>query len=170
MTIKTNTNFETTTRCYMAVNVIMTFEDYNKQGDSQEFLWLKLPVSTNEKSAEDFFDNKLFKRIFGFCQRASRDPKQLVKISTASDWDAFEVKTGKPSLPSLGHSCKWSFGTGRLDLNAWEEKLAQKFGFGNAVDMSWINERNSDVMRALFMGRLLLQANQKRQASIECND
>jgi hypothetical protein len=164
MSNQTTTNTKTvntTTRCYMAVNVILTFDDYNEWGDSQEFFDLKLPVSAHEKNAEDFIDNKLFKRIFSFCQRWSRDPQQLVKISTASDWAVFEAKTGKPSLPSLGHRCKWHFGKGRLDLDIWEQNLMQEFGFGTAVDMSWVNERDSDVVRALFMDRLIQRDSQQ---------
>lgn len=151
----TTKTFASTARCYMAVNVILTFNDENECGDSQEFFDLKLPLRASHKSAEKFIDEHLFKRIAAKCRTYGRDPRQLIKISTASDWDMFEAKTGKPSLPSLGHSCKWYFGAGRLDLDPWEQQLAEAYGFGSDVDMSWLNEPDPNVRGALFLDQVL---------------
>jgi hypothetical protein len=145
----------TATRCYMAVNVIMTFNDENKWGDTQEFLDIKLPVSSSEQNAVKFIDKKLFKRIEAKCQVLGRDPRQLIKISTASNWRLFEEKTGKSSLDSLGHSCKWHFGQGRLDLDEWETELASKYGFGNAADLSWVNEPDPAVRAELYLDQVI---------------
>jgi len=125
-----------TTRCYLSVSVILTFDTENQWGDSQEFQFLQIPVSSAERSAKEFLNKKLFKRVTAYCLRLSRDPNDLVKISTAANWAVFEAKTGKPSLPRLGHSCKWYFGCGRADNDSWEEALARDFGFGLAVDKS----------------------------------
>ena len=126
------------TRCYMSVNVILTFNDENEGGDTQEFIDIKLPVSASEKNAVDFIDKKLFKRIAAKCQVLGRDPRQLIKISTASNWSQFEDKTGKESLASMGHSCKWYFGSDRLDLDEWETDIVGEYGFGLDAYISWV--------------------------------
>ena len=142
---------------YMPCNVILTFNDDNRLGESQEFFDLKLPISTYEQNAVTFLHNKLFRRIAAKCEILNRSKDQLLKISTASDWDLFETKTGNPSLPSLGHSGKWHFGAGRLDLDLWERRLMEEFGFGIAVDMSWVNKQDSEVRRALWIDKLIEQ-------------
>jgi len=118
----------------MAVNVILTFDVEDEMESRQEFFDLKLPVSVNEQDAAAFMHAKLFKRIASACMKLGRDPKRLIKISTASNWRLFTEKTGQPSLTSLGHPCKWWFGAGRNDLDAWEKDLISEFSFGVDVD------------------------------------
>lgn len=123
---------------YMNVNVILTFNTSNEHGERQEFFDLKLAVSKKEASADLFMHSKLFKKIFDKCKKFNRNPGDLIKISTASDWGLFEEVTGLPSLDDLGHSCKWFFGTGRDDLDEWEQALMKIYGFGNKADLSHI--------------------------------
>jgi hypothetical protein len=114
----------------MYVNVILSFKNANAYGDTQEFFDLHLPINKNEKDAESFFDRKLFKRIAAKCKLYGRNVKDLYKISTASNWDLFEQVTGKSSLWSLGHDCKWYFNDDINELDEWERCLKQDFNFG----------------------------------------
>lgn len=123
---------------YMNVNVILTFNTSNEHVERQEFFDLKLAVSKKEASADLFMHSKLFKKIVDKCKKYNRNPGDLIKISTASDWGLFEEVTGLPSLDELGHSCKWFFGTGRDDLDEWEQALMKIYGFGNKADLSHI--------------------------------
>lgn len=125
-------------KIYMDVNVILFFNTSNAHGETQEFFDLKLAVSKKETSADLFMHSKLFKKIVAKCQKYNRNPEDLIKISTASDWGLFEEVTGLPSLDELGHPCKWFFGTGRDDLDEWEESLMMIYGFGTKADMSHI--------------------------------
>lgn len=123
---------------YMNVNVILTFNTSNEHVERQEFFDLKLAVSKKEASADLFMHSKLFKKIVDKCKKYNRNPGDLIKISTASDWGLFEEVTGLPSLDELGHSCKWFFGTGRDDLDEWEQALMKIYGFGTKADLSHI--------------------------------
>lgn len=125
-------------RNYMTVNVILTFETFDSFGETQTIFDLQLPISKVEKSAEDFLNKKLFKRITNKCKTLKRSVKDLSKISIAGNWDTFEKITNKFSLHKLGHSCKWHFGNGRNDLDSWELDLISKFKFGINADMSWV--------------------------------
>lgn len=137
------------TRSYMYVNVILTFNTPNKWDDTQEFFEMNLLVRPNEVCAEDFLDQKFFKRVVKKCHQLGREPNDLIKISTAGNWDLFETVTGKQSLPDLGHSCKWFFGSGRKDLDAWEKSLIKRYGFGEAADMNWVND--PETRKACFL-------------------
>jgi hypothetical protein len=132
---KTAPVVKTSKRAYMYVNVILTFSNCNSYGDTQEFFDLNIPVSKNEIDTFDFLDKKLFKRIVKKCEYFGRNVKQLIKISTASNWAVFEQTTNKTSLSDLGHSCKWYFGTNRNDLDEWEMDLMAEYGFGVDVDL-----------------------------------
>ena len=114
----------------MEVNVILTFNECDAQGEHQEIFNLDLPIRSYEKDAASFIDRELFKAIKDECLLRGRDPRQLVKISTCSDWDLFEKVTGKPSLYRLGHHCKWHFGEGQMSLDVWEKRLMQDYEFG----------------------------------------
>ena len=115
----------------MHSNVILTFNtDMNEFDDFQEVFNLNLRVSPMEKSSFDFLNRELFPRIVEKCSTLSRDPKDLIKISTASDWNLFSQTTGLPALCDLCHPCKWFFGYDRLDLDFWERNLMVRFGFG----------------------------------------
>lgn len=126
------------TKIHMDVNVILTFNTSNEEGDSQEFFGLKLAVSKKEASAVQFMHAKFFKKIVAKCKFFNRNPEDLIKISTASNWGLFKEVTGLPSLDELGHSCKWFFGTGRDDLDDWERALMKTHSFGINADMSYI--------------------------------
>jgi hypothetical protein len=127
----------------MYMNVIMTFNTYNDDGNSQEIFDLYLPLKEDEGSAVSLLMREFFGRIADKCVELGRRKEELIKISTASDWGVFEYVTHKQSLTSLGHSCKWYFGTGRDDLDEWEEYLMSHLGFGTDADMS---ERFSTAM------------------------
>jgi hypothetical protein len=116
---------------------------------------LKTRGDSSEKNAAAFIHQKLFKRIAAKCLVLGRDPRQLIKISTASNWKQFEDKTGKESLASLGHSCKWYFGHGRLDLDAWEADIVSEYGFGLDADMSWVNEQDPAGKAARYLEQVL---------------
>jgi hypothetical protein len=141
-TFKKNSN--TKSRTYMYVDVILTFNSENAFGDSQEFFDLYIPVNSREKNAVDFLDKKLFKRIAKKCSELNREVGELTKISTCSNWDVFEQKTGLPTLSSFGHNCKWFFGNGRTDLDVWELSLISRFGFGKNADMSWVRSMQNE--------------------------
>ena len=114
----------------MRVNVILSFNKCDAQGEHQEIFNLGLPICSSEKDAASFIDRELFKAIKDECLLRGRDPGQLVKISTCSDWDLFERVTGKPSLYRLGHHCKWYFGEGQMGIDFWEKRLMHDYGFG----------------------------------------
>ena len=134
-------------RQYMNVNVILTFDNEDNLGDTQDIFNLRIPVNKRDKNAITFFHEKMFKRIVKKCKVIGRNPRDLVKISTCSNWRVFESVTGQESLASLGHSCKWYFGNGRDDLDSWELNLIKLYGFGEDVDMSWVNDQ--EARRAL---------------------
>ena len=149
-------------RVFMNVNVILTFESMNADGDRQEFFDLALPVSKSEVDAVTFLNNKLFKRIVKKCKFFNRRVEDLTKISTASDWDLFEATTNLESLWKQGHSCKWHFGTGRADLDVWEKALMSKYRFGTDADMSWVGDA---VLSEQYMNNLIEKAIQQQTQS-----
>jgi len=143
----------------MSVNVILTFETIGKYGDTQEFFDTKLAINKNEKSADSFINNKLFKRIIKVCEQFGRCTDELTNISIAStDWDLFERVTGLDCLKKLGHNSKWYFGNGREDLDSWEKQLMLDYGFGTAVDMSWMYR--GEAGRKEHMDRFMVQVEQ----------
>ena len=127
-------------RNYMNVNVILTFDGINEDGDTQEIFDLKILVSRNDVEPANFFHKKFFKRVLRKCRTLRRDEGDLVKISTCSDWGLYESVTGSKGLCEVGHPCKWFFGCGRLDMDRWEKALERQLGFGKNVDMSWVND------------------------------
>ena len=129
------------TSIYMAVNVILTFDKLGgKYYDSQEFFDLKIPVKKSDTNVIVFLNNKFFPKIVEKCIKFNRSPSNLIKISTASDWDVYKEISNTPSLDESGHPCKWYFGCGRNDLDAWEKYLMETFKFGQDADSSWVNE------------------------------
>lgn len=146
MGLKSN-QFLISNKSYMSVNVILTFDSNDKDLDIQEVFNLKILVSKNDIEPIEFFHKKFFKKVIQKCKTLNRDAGDLVKISTCSDWGLYESVTGSQPLSDIGHSCKWFFGNGRLDMDPWEKSLEQKFGFGKNVDMSWVNDL--EVRRAL---------------------
>jgi len=133
-----------TTRTHMKVNVILTFNTYDQYGDSQEMFDISVPVSRGDSDAVSFVMTKLFKRIEAKCEHFGRRKQELIKISTCADWALFESVTNKKSLPSLGHSCKWYFGTGRKRLDLIEKCAMAEYQFGTEADLSqegdWFEE------------------------------
>ena len=135
-------------RTYLAVNVILSFEQDDLEYGVQDIIDLRLPVNRKESNAVEFINAKLFKRIAQKCHQLGRDPKQLIKIDVGADWSAFTSKTGQRSLVELGHPCKWYFGVGRDDLDIWEESLMRRYGFGVDADMSWLKQFRAEVHQA----------------------
>lgn len=135
-------------RAYLAVNVILTFAQDDPDYGTQDIFDIQLPVNQKETNAVEFLNSKLFKRIAHKCHQFGRDPKQLVKISTAANWSVFAAKTGQRTLPDLGHSCKWYFGVGRDDLDNWEESLMRRYEFGVDADMSWMKLMRAEMQLA----------------------
>ena len=125
---------------FMDMNVILTFDKGDKNGDTQEFFDLRIPVSKDEVDAMTFLNEKFFKRVVKKCNQYNRPVGDLIKISTASNWSVFETITNLEALCELGHDCKWYFGTGRNDLDTWERTLMSKHGFGMDADMSRMND------------------------------
>jgi len=118
----------------MYCNVILTFETpAGIYFDTQEIFDLTLRIRKSETSCIDFLNRELFPRIVKTCEQLGRDHRDLMKISTASDWDLFEKTTNLPSLASLKHSCKWYFGADRSDLDFWELDLMRRLGLGSDV-------------------------------------
>ena len=135
-------------RTYLHVNVILTFAQDDPEWGAQNIFDIQLPVNRNETNAVEFVNEKLFKRIAQKCLQFGRDPKQLIKISTAANWSVFAAQTGQRTLPDLGHSCKWYFGVGRDDLDKWEESLMRRYEFGVAADMSWMKRMRAEMQLA----------------------
>lgn len=115
----------------MHCNVILTFETpAGVYADTQEMFDLTLRIRKSETSCIDFLNRELFPRIVARCDRLGRDHRDLLKISTASDWDMFEKTSSLPSLGKLNHPGKWFFGPNRPDLDFWELDLTQRLGLG----------------------------------------
>ena len=134
------------TSIYMAVNVILTFDNIGGEyQDTQEFFDLKIPVKKSDTDVTAFLNKKFFPKIFEECIKFNRSQRDLIKISTASNWGVYEEVTNEKSLHALGHSCKWYFGCGRNDLCEWEKYLMDTFNFGQDVDSSWISEHIEKV-------------------------
>ena len=133
---------ETESVSFLNIDVILTFESYNSNGNSQEYFELLIPINDTEVSAIDFFNTNFFPQIVDICKVSKRRVEDLSKISTSSNWEVFEKTTNLDSLPNIGHSCKWFFGNGRKDLDSWELELIEKYKFGIDVDMSWIGNPN----------------------------
>ena len=117
-------------KTWMDTNVILTFNSANRFGETQEIFDLMLPIRKDEIDAISFIDSQLFKRVVSECKLLNRQVEDLVKISTASDWNTFEEITNKHSLCNLGHDCKWYFNHGWSDLDDWELGLISKYKFG----------------------------------------
>ena len=129
------------TSIYMAMNVILTFDKVGgRYEDTQEFFDLKIPVKKSDTNVIVFLNHKFFPKIVEKCMRFNRSPRDLIKISTCSNWDIYEEITNEQSLDALGHSCKWYFGCGRNDLDGWEKYLMESLNFGQDSDSSWLNE------------------------------
>ena len=134
------------TSIYMAVNVILTFDKVGgRYEDRQEFFDLKIPVKKSDTQVVLFLNDKFFPKIVEKCIKFNRSPRDLIKISTASDWGIYKEVTNTQALGELGHPCKWYFGCGRNDLDIWEKHLMDTFNFGQDADSSWINEHIEKV-------------------------
>ena len=64
---------------HMHVNVILTFNTQDKNGLTQEFFNLSIPVSKKEVSAADFMHIKFFKRVNKFFFSSKRIKISLFK-------------------------------------------------------------------------------------------
>ena len=118
----------------MHCNVILTFETpAGVYMDTQEIFDPTLRIRKSETSCIDFLNRELFPRIVKRCEQLGRDFCDLMKISTASNWDLFEKTTNLPSLASLNHSCEWYFGENRSDLDFWEIDLMRRLSLGTTV-------------------------------------
>lgn len=137
-------------KIYMNMNVILTFDVSDTDGNTQVIFNLRLPLSKKEKNAVAFIHENLFTAIVKKCSSNKQSIKNLIKISAAGDWDLFEQITGKKSLLKLGHDCRWYFGNGRCDLDPWEEKIMEIYGFGRNADMSFITPEWIDETRMMI--------------------
>lgn len=131
-----NIDANNATQAYMDVDVILTFDTSNQYEDYQEFFCLELPIEDDEISAFDFINRELFKRITLQLPKLDREPENLIKISTASNWSLFRQKTLLDALTDYGHPCKWYFGNGRNDLDPWEISLISRYQFGTNATMN----------------------------------
>ena len=133
---------------YMQFNVILTFDGYDPNLDSQEILDLSIRVSPNESDAVSFVMSKLFRRIEAKCERLGRRKQRLLKISTCANWAVFEAVTQKKSLPALGHSCKWYFGFGSTTLDIMETCAMAEFQFGTEFDRGNLDQHIANIIAA----------------------
>lgn len=150
-----------TKRSYMNVNVILTFSKQDpKSGDTQEVLDIPIPLGMQDKKYNvfTFLEKKFFPRIIKSCSKYKRDHKDLIKISTCSNWHLYENKTGNKSLCDLDHPCKWYFGMNRTDLDDWEKKIMTDFEFGVNADMGDIDRTIKQMLeqyeKNLLEGRI----------------
>lgn len=123
----------------LEVDVILTFVSPNEFGETQEFFDIFLPIDDSVNSSVSFIDKNLFVKVLEKIYQINRHPGDLFKISTASNWRQFSKLTKLQSLPDLGHSCKWSFGKSKRELDYWERSLISRFNFGMNVN-ECINE------------------------------
>jgi len=129
------------TSIYMAVNVILTFDKIGGEyQDTQELFHLQIPVKKSDTDVFEFLNKEFFPIIVEECIEFNRSPRDLIKISTASNWKVYQEVTNEKSLYALGHSCKWFFGCGRNDLDGWEKYLMETFNFGKDADSARLNE------------------------------
>jgi hypothetical protein len=133
---------------YMQFNVILTFDGYDPNLDSQEIFDLSIRVSPYESDAVSFVMSKLFRRIEAKCERLGRRKQRLLKISTCANWDIFEAVTRKKSLPALGHSCKWYFGFGSTTLDIMETCAMAEFQFGTEFDRGNLDQHIAKIIAA----------------------
>ena len=141
---------------YMNVNVILTFGKQNDYGDTQELFDLCLPISREETDAMSFLNNKLFGRIVKKCAHYGHSPKDLIRISTCSNWNKFKEITSLKSLCDLDHDCKWYFGQNRDDLDIWEKSLIARYEFGTNIDMGNLVGSSSAPIKMTEEVKLLL--------------
>ena len=140
----------------MAVNVILTFDNIGGEyQDTQEFFDLKIPVKKSDTDVTAFLNKKFFPKIFEECIKFNRSQRDLIKISTASNWGIYEEVTNEKSLHALGHSCKWYFGCGRNDLDGWEKYLMESLSFGQDADSSWLNDYIDSIKASKQAGNLI---------------
>lgn len=125
----------------MNFNVILSFNQLNEDGESQEFFDISIPLSERDGDVMAFLNSKFFPRIVKACIKFDRSPQDLVKISTCAAWSVYEKVAKRPCLMDYGHDGKWYFGIGRNDMDIWERYLAGVHGFGAAADMSWVEEQ-----------------------------
>ena len=91
----------------MRSNVILTFDAASEEfGETKEIFDVHLQIKDDETSSLDFLNRELFPKIVEKCTANLRNPKDLMKISTASDWNLFNQATGLPSLCDLSHACR----------------------------------------------------------------
>ncbi len=128
----------------MKMNCILTFDVPDASGNTQNFFDIEILVGKQDNCWQALLDKELFCLIPALCASAGRDVRSLSKLSTAANWNVFKHCTGKEGL--VGHNGKWFFGHGRDDLDAWEQRLMQEYGFGADVDWSWMHEK--DPMKA----------------------
>lgn len=129
---------------YMDVDVILTFNTANKIGETQEFFNTKLYVHFRDGDAISFLNKKFFPRVLKACLKRHRSHKDLVKISTAANWDIYEKLTNHARPMCFGNNGKWNFGEGRNDLDVWEKCLMRTFGFGTDAEMQWISNLSAE--------------------------
>jgi len=114
----------------MNIDVILSFRSFNEEGESQEWFNFDIEITDSCEEAVSFFNDYVFEIISDVISDLGRDPADLWKISTSSNWNFYKQITGKKSLGDLGHSCKWVFDEELRDLDDWEIYLMDRFGFG----------------------------------------
>jgi hypothetical protein len=115
----------------MNIDVILSFNSINQDGESQEWFNFDIEITDSCEEAVSFFNDYVFEIISEAISDLDRDPADLWKISTSSNWNLYKQITGKESLADLGHNCKWVFDEDLVDLDDWEIELRDRFGFGS---------------------------------------
>jgi hypothetical protein len=105
------------------VNVILTFCVHTDKGN-QGIYDVTLNYEKEDKSALKLLNkNGFFHTIVQICHETGRHPAELVKISTAANWERhgieFDLEEGK-----------WSFASWRGFNIEWSDKLVKIYGFG----------------------------------------
>lgn len=135
----------------MKCSVICTFDKFDKDGETQEFLNIEVAITEEDKDLDSFIKNKLFKEIAKAIQKVKRDVEWLASISTCCDWDVYEKITKNTDLTELGNG-KWNFtecSKMKLRVGNFSWLMKQKYGFGTKCDSSWLwdnrNDRNKSI-------------------------
>ena len=111
----------------MYCNFILSFDGYVEKldGESQDFVSFYLPIMNSERHHLPL----MMKVIADYLDDNGLPRSQLYKVSSACNWDLFELLTGAKVKYIKAVNGKFYFGN-RSDLDDFEKGIMKHFGFG----------------------------------------